>query len=198
MGVQGCSLPPIPDSTMRFDSSISRPVLDPVIRRYFGIALLALLADLCTKEVAVRWLGDHGFLNLTERFTLMLVWNTGSAGGISIGPFTTELNVLMTVMAMGLVYTVVRPMAAIDPRAVLPLALVSGGAAGNLLSMLWGPPGVADFIGIRLTKDTTIVANVADFALWAGALLLAPVAMTLVRMVREERAQAQMAATTVS
>lgn len=53
-----------------------------------------------------------------------------------------------------------------------------------------GPPGVADFIGIRLTKDTTIVANVADFALWTGALLLAPVAMTLVRLVREERAQA--------
>jgi lipoprotein signal peptidase len=183
---------------MRSDSPISRPVSastagsvsDPVIRRYLGFAVLACLADLCTKEVAVRSLGEHGFVSLTDRFALMLVWNTGSAGGVSIGPFTTELNVLMTLLAMGLVFTVVRPMAAIDPRATLPLALVSGGAAGNLLSMLWGPSGVADFIGIRLTKDTTIVANVADFALWTGALLLAPVVLTLVRMVRAERAQA--------
>ncbi|BAH40059.1 MAG TPA: hypothetical protein DGD08_12085 [Gemmatimonas aurantiaca] len=175
---------------MRSDSSISHRVTDPVIRRYLGIAFLACLADLCTKEAAVRSLGEYGFVSLTDRFALMLVWNTGSAGGISIGPFTTELNVIITLLAMGLVLSVVRPMAAVDPRATLPLALVSGGAAGNLLSMLWGPPGVADFIGIRLTKDTTIVANVADFALWTGALLLAPVAMTLVRLVREERAQA--------
>lgn len=179
---------------MRSQPSVPRPVPgfwhDPVVRRYLGVAFLACMADLCTKEVAVRALGEYGFVSLTDRFALMLVWNTGSAGGISIGPLTTELNVLITLLAVGLVLTVVRPMTAIDARATLPLALVSGGAAGNLLSMLAGPSGVADFIGIRLTKDTTIVANVADFSLWLGALLLAPVAMTLVRLVREERAQA--------
>ena len=173
---------------MRFGSSIPRASIDPVLRRYFGLGFIALLADLGTKELAVRTLGDYGVVQLTDRFSLMLVWNTASAGGVSVGPFTTELNVLITLLAMGLVYTVVRPMAAIDARAIVPLALVSGGAAGNLLSMLWGPAGVADFIGIRLTQHTTIVANVADFALWTGAMLLAPVVMTLVRMVREERA----------
>lgn len=168
-------------------SKVQRSVEDPVVRRYLIIAVMTCLVDLCTKEIAVRSLGEHGLVTLSERFALMLVWNTGSAGGLSIGPFTTELNVLMTLLALGLVFSVVRPMAAVDARAVLPLALVTGGAVGNLLSMLGGPPGVADFIGIRVTRETTIVANLADFSLWSGAMLLAPVALTLIRMVRAER-----------
>ena len=81
-------------------------------------------------------------------------------------------------------------LAAIDRRAIPALGLVTGGAIGNLASMMAGPPGVADFIGIRLSADTTMVANVADFALWSGALLLVPVALKLVRLVRAERAAA--------
>ncbi len=167
---------------------------DAVLRRYLGFAVAACLVDLATKDFAVRFLGPHGIERLSDRFSLMLVWNTGSAGGLSIGPFTTQINVLVTLLALGLVYSVVRPMAVVDARAVLPLGLVSGGALGNLLSMLAGPPGVADFLGIRITRETTIVANVADLSLWSGALLLAPVALTLVRLVRAERHAARNAA----
>lgn len=157
-------------------------------RRYLGIAGAACMVDLLTKEVAVRALGDHGVVSLTERLSLTLVWNTGAAGGVTMGPYTWLINVVVTVLALGLVLSVVRPMAAVDPRATMALGLVSGGAVGNLLSIMAGPLGVADFIGIRLTADTTMVANVADFFLWAGALMLAPIGATLVRMARAERA----------
>jgi signal peptidase II len=162
---------------------------DTVTRRYLGIAGAACMIDLLTKELAVRTLGDHGLVSLTERLSLTLVWNTGAAGGVSMGPFTWLINVAVTILALGLVLSVVRPMASVDPRATMALGLVSGGAVGNLLSMVAGPFGVADFIGIRLTADTTMVANVADFFLWTGALMLAPTAATLVRMARVERAE---------
>lgn len=162
---------------------------DPVTRRYLGITMAACLVDLATKWVAVRSLGEWGLYPLSERFWFTLVWNTGAAGGVSIGPFTWLINVIVTVAALYLVMTVVRPMAAVDPRATISLGLVSGGAFGNLFSIVAGPRGVADFIAIRLTEETTMVANVADLFLWAGALMLVPVGATLVRLVRAERAE---------
>jgi signal peptidase II len=162
---------------------------DTAIRRFLGIAGVACALDLLTKEAAVRGLGEYGLVPMTERLWLTLVWNTGAVGGVSMGPFTWLINTLVTVLALGLVLSVVRPIAALDQRATTALGLVSGGAVGNLLSMMAGPVGVADFIAIRLTEDTTMVANVADFFLWSGALLLIPVGATLVRLARLERAQ---------
>jgi len=160
---------------------------DPIVHRFGAVALVALLADLGTKELAVRILGSSGYVDLTERLAFFLVWNTGVTGGVSVGPFTASLNVLVTVMALWLVLTVVRPMAQVDARATLALGMVTGGALGNLASIVAGPPGVADFIAVRLSADSTMVANVADLFLWGGALMLAPVALTLLRLVREER-----------
>lgn len=161
---------------------------DSALRRFVGIAIAAAAVDLLTKEVAVRQLGEHGFYALSERLALMLVWNTGAAGGVSLGPSTWLLNVIVTVLALGLVISVVRPMAAVDPRATMALGLVSGGAVGNLASIVAGPAGVADFLAVRLTPEITMVANVADLFLWTGAAALFPVGATLVRMVRQERA----------
>lgn len=161
---------------------------DRLVHRFAAVAGLAMLADLGTKALAVRLLGTSGYVDLTERLAFFLVWNTGVTGGVSVGPFTASINVLVTVMALWLVLTVVRPMAQVDARATLALGMVTGGALGNLASIVAGPPGVADFIAVRLSADSTMVANVADLFLWGGALMLAPVALTLLRLVREERA----------
>ena len=177
--------------------SISRPSTflplfrDSAIRRFVGIAVAACGVDLLTKEIAVRSLGETGWVTLTDRLSLTLVWNTGTAGGSSIGPFTWLLNVVVTVLALGLVMSVVRAMAAVDTRSTMALGLVSGGALGNLGSIVAGPVGVADFLAVRLSDDLTMVANVADLFLWAGALTLVPVGATLVRMAREERRAAR-------
>lgn len=169
-------------------SFISPLSTDSALRRYLGIAVAACGVDLLTKEIAVRSLGETGLVTLTERLSLTLVWNTGAAGGVSIGPLTWLLNVVVTVLALGLVMSVVRAMAAVDSRSTMALGLVSGGALGNLASIVAGPHGVADFLAVRLTDDLTMVANVADLFLWVGALALVPVASTLVRMARAEKA----------
>lgn len=173
---------------MRFPAaSLPQAFREPAVRRYLAYAGVALALDATTKLMAVSWLSDDRVVALNDFFSFLLVWNTGGAGGVSLGPFTAQLNVLITVLALFLVGSVMRPLSAYDARASVALGLVSGGALGNLGSILSGPHGVADFIGMRITSDTTIVANVADFMLWSGALLLAPVAWTLVQRARAEQ-----------
>ena len=172
-------------------------LFDTVRARFIGMTAAVAAVDLLSKDVAVRSLGSAGVVPFSDRFSLFVVFNTGSVGGVQVGPYTWHLNVLVTLVAVGLIASVVQAMATVDRRATRALALVAGGAIGNLLSMLFGPDGVADFVAIRLTADTTIVANVADLALWAGAAMLAPVALLLLRMARTERAERATCATMV-
>jgi signal peptidase II len=160
--------------------------------RWFGYTMVASLTaavDLASKQVAFATIGLDGAVPLYGRFALMPVFNTGSAGGVMIGPWTWQINVLVTLAALVLITSVVHPLRAISPRATLALGLVAGGAIGNLLSMIAGPEGVADFLAVTLAGDTTIVMNVADLALWGGALLLLPVVTALVRAIRAERSE---------
>ncbi len=168
-------------------SSRVQGILEQARFRFAAITAAVAAVDLVTKEIATRSLGSTGLVSVSDRFSLFLVYNTGSAGGVSVGPYTMQLNVLVTVLAVALIAWVVQAMALVDSRATRALAFVAGGAVGNLASMLFGPAGVADFLGIQLSANTTIVANVADFALWAGAAMLAPVAMLLFRLARAER-----------
>lgn len=168
-------------------SSVSLPSTG-VFGRYVGFAAIAAGADLVTKAIATAFLQDGRLVHLVDRASLFLVYNTGTTGGMSIGPFTFAFNVIVTIAAIAMIMRIVSPLAAVDSRAVVAAALVTGGAAGNLASMLAGPSGVADFLAIDLNNGATIVMNGADLLLWIGALMLLPVIARLIRLVRAERA----------
>ncbi len=162
-----------------------------VLPRYLMLAGAMTAADLLTKTVATVWLRDGRFVELTDRLGFTLLYNTAGAGGNTVaGPHAWLVNVLLTVLALLLVAWVVQPLAAVHRGAVLALACVSGGAMGNLLSMLFGPRGVCDFLAVTLPSDVTIVMNGADLELWTGALLLAPVVRHLLRTLRLQRSRA--------
>jgi signal peptidase II len=152
---------------------------------YSAVAAIAAGADLLAKQAAVSMLGDR-VVPLLDRLSLTLVYNMGSAGGVMVGQYTWQLNVITTIMALVLITAVASSLIAVDRRATLALGLIAGGAIGNLASMLAGPEGVADFLALQLSSDLTIVMNVADLALWFGALSLAPVVVTLVKAIRAE------------
>ncbi len=168
-----------------------------VMKRFVSVALVAAMTDLVTKVVAASALDSAQIVSISERLSFMLVYNTGSAGGVSIGPYTWAVNVAVTLVAIAMVLRIVQALAAVDPRATLPLALVTGGAIGNLASMIAGPEGVADFIAVQISESSTMVMNVADLWLWGGALMLAPVVVRLVTAVRAERRHARAGASTV-
>lgn len=149
------------------------------------MAALVALIDVATKQVAAQTLG-RGMVDLTDRLSLFLVYNTGGAGGYSYGPATTPVNVAVTVIAIIVILIIVPELGRLHRLAVPALAFVSGGAAGNLSSMLTGPAGVADFLAVHLGEHT-IVFNLADVALWLGALMLVPVVVFLVEQIRLQR-----------
>ncbi len=152
---------------------------------YLAIAAGVGLLDWVTKALAVTFLTNHTQV-VTDRLALMIVFNTGGAGGMSWGPHTWLINVCVTAVAVLMISLVVTPLARVDRRALLALGLVAGGATGNLVSMVLGPEGVADFLAIRFS-DSAVVANLADLALWSGALLLIPVVRSLLMAIRAER-----------
>ena len=155
--------------------------------RFLALAAVVAGIDLLSKAVAAGALSNARVVTLGERIGFMLVYNTGTAGGLSIGPYTWAVNVLVTLGAIAMVLRIVQALADVDPRSTLPLALVTGGAAGNLASMMVGPQGVADFIAVQITQSSTMILNVADLFLWSGALLLVPVVVRLVNAVRAEQ-----------
>jgi lipoprotein signal peptidase len=160
-------------------------VLSGVMRRYLTIAAMVAAADLATKALAGAALMEGQLHAWGDRLGLMLVYNMAGAGGMTFGSHTWSVNVYLTAIALALVARVVGPLAALHRGAPLALALISGGALGNLLSLLGGPAGVCDFLSLRVSSESTIVMNVADLELWAGALLLIPVAQRLVRALRQ-------------
>lgn len=163
---------------------------------YLIAASCAALLDTSSKMAAVQML-DASSVSLGDRFALMLVFNQGAVGGVSWGPHTWLINVCLTATAVTMISFIVVHLAKIDRRASLALGLVAGGAAGNLASMLQGN-GVPDFLALRF-PDSAVVCNVADLALWAGALMLFPVVRTLLRAIRVERqAKVRLAAVLVN
>lgn len=154
--------------------------------RFIRIAAIWAVVDLGLKAVATVFLADGNIIRLTDGLSLMLVYNVGGAGGLMIGPYTGLINVLVTLLAVAMVFRIVTPIAQFDARSVLALGLVTGGALGNLASMLTGPKGVADFLSISIGSTTSIVINGADMLLWTGALLLIPVVAKLAAAVLSE------------
>ena len=160
--------------------------------RFIGWAAVVLLLDLTSKQWAITALADQA-MPLVDRFSLFLVFNTGLAGGASIGPWTWLVNALGTIATVGMVVGVVVPLARVDHRAAAAMGMVAGGALGNLASILGEARGVPDFLALRLS-DAWVIFNVADIGLWVGALLLVPVVIGLAQLVAAERRQARWAA----
>jgi signal peptidase II len=77
---------------------------------------------------------------------------------------------IVALVILGRLYSATRP--GDVPRA-LALALVCGGAIGNLIDRVKSPFGVVDFIDIGLGDSRWPTFNIADMAVSLGAFLLA-------------------------
>lgn len=173
---------PMPGASRLSSQSVSD---SRVALRFIGWAALAVIADLGTKYWAVSSLGERTIV-LSDWFSMMLVFNTGVAGGASIGPHTWLINVIGTLATVLLVISVVLPLARVDGRAAIAMGLIAGGASGNLASIIGEPRGVPDFLAQQV-GDSIIVYNVADVALWIGAAILIPITVGLVTVIKKDR-----------
>jgi signal peptidase II len=138
------------------------------------IAFVAVL-DVVTKAIAVRELLPqrlpHPVWGTALRFTL--VYNPGAAFGLHLGPQSRWIFTALTVVALVILARLYRATMRGDAPRVLALALVCGGAIGNLLDRLRSDLGVVDFIDVGFGDARWPTFNVADMAVSCGAVLLA-------------------------
>lgn len=135
-----------------------------------------VVLDVLTKYWAVEALTppnvrSHAVLGEWLRFTL--VYNKGAAFGLSVGEWSRWIFTVLTLGALGLLWHLYKETARGDTWRVIAIALVTGGALGNLVDRLRWSRGVVDFIDVGLAGWRFWTFNVADIGVTCGAILLA-------------------------
>jgi signal peptidase II len=143
--------------------------------RWFWPFVIALLVTDCATKRAVEQrlaLGDpQPVVGDVVRFTLS--YNTNAAMGFQLGGDSRRLVLsaltIAALIALGFLYHRTRPS---ERLRVIGVALVAGGALGNLIDRIRSSAGVVDFIDVGVRNVRFWTFNVADMGITAGAILL--------------------------
>jgi signal peptidase II len=154
--------------------------------RFWTVFLAIVLVDISTKRLAVNGLVPYVPRNVVDdvlRFTL--AFNSGGAMSLSLGPSSRwwfTLLSIATLFVLGYMYKNTSPT---DRLQLASLALICGGAVGNLLDRLRSPLGVVDFIDIGIGTHRFWTFNFADLGVTLGTAMLTWI--LCIRASREER-----------
>jgi signal peptidase II len=150
-------------------------VFDRKARWFWPVSATLVLADCSTKELVESVLrrdpGPHALLGDWLRLTL--AYNTGAALNLDLGSGSRFIFSALAFLAIALLLGLYRRTAPDAALRAAALALVIGGALGNLLDRLRSPLGVVDFIDIGVGNTRFWTFNVADLGVTVGAVLLA-------------------------
>lgn len=137
--------------------------------RYVGLAFAVVVIDQLTKTWAVNALDDGRIIDVIWTLRFALGFNSGMAfsQGEGIGPI---IGVIALIAVAALLISLRRTG---STTASIGVALVCGGAAGNVIDRLfrgdgWLHGAVVDFIDVQWWP----VFNIADAAITVGAVLL--------------------------
>ena len=146
-----------------------------------SIAELALWAtgvatvDLASKQIALDTLSARGaapvaLIDHAVRFAIVL--NDQSAFGVSLGPYTWHINLVLTFLGLVLSIVLCPSLTVVDGWAPVMLGLIAGAATGNMVSLVFSPDGVPDFIAVTGGHGHEWVFNLADVAALVGIVML--------------------------
>jgi signal peptidase II len=125
-------------------------------------ALLVVIADQVTKQLALSGLADGPVDLIAGALTLRLTFNSGGAFGVLQG--WPGLFLLATAVVVAVILMWVRRLE--DPRWALPLGMVLGGGLGNVFDRIFRDTNgqVVDFIDLHWWP----VFNLADASIVIG------------------------------
>jgi len=143
-------------------------------RVFWPLLSLLVLTDCTTKMLAEARLGPENVPHevLGDVVQLTLAYNRGAATGIEIGEWSRPVFTLLAIGILAVLGTMYRNATASDRWLALGLALIAGGAVGNLLDRLRSERGVVDFIDIGVGSYRFWIFNVADIGVVVGASVL--------------------------
>ena len=143
--------------------------------RWFWLSLLILAADRCTKLAIEAYTRESfRYIVVPGLVTLVHSHNPGIAFGLFADVRSKWLAALLIASSAGVIVLLAWLLAADHtrgPRGRAGLALILGGAAGNLMDRLLHG-SVTDFFEVRLGSYHWPAFNVADSAITIGAALV--------------------------
>lgn len=144
-------------------------------RVFWPLASLLVLADCSSKraiEETTPLIGvPQPIVDNVLRFTLS--YNQGAAFSTHFGPYQRWILIGVAVAILVVLARSYRQITLMGRVATAGLALVVGGAVGNLLDRLISSRGVVDFIDVGIGASRFYLFNVADAGVSVGAALLA-------------------------
>lgn len=156
------------------------------MRLYVAVVGAVLVLDIATKLLVQRTLRLYDPVPIVgDYIRLTYLFNPGAAFGLHLGAYSRVLFGVLGVVAVVVLWLFFRTTPAWDRLRLLAIALVTGGAIGNLIDRVRDVRGVVDFLDVGIGTLRWPVFNVADIAISIGAILLA------VSLWREEQVQAR-------
>lgn len=147
-------------------------MLKSALLKWLGVALAVIVADHLTKFWVSSTLDYQEFIPVLPFFSLVLVHNTGAAFSFlaDAGGWQRWFFIGVGVVATIVIVRLLNRHAA-EPRLAFSLALVLGGALGNVIDRVaFGH--VVDFLYFHYRGFAWPAFNVADMAISVGAVLL--------------------------
>jgi signal peptidase II len=141
--------------------------------RFWTIFLSIVLLDVATKRFAVTALIPYVPRNVIDdvvRFTL--AFNSGGAMSLSLGPSSRWWFTVLSLATLVVLAYMYRQSSPADKIQIASLALICGGAVGNLIDRIRSPRGVVDFIDIGINTHRFWTFNIADMAVTIGTATL--------------------------
>lgn len=142
---------------------------------FWPVLLVVVGLDLVTKQLAVAHLGRVPVRVLGDWLALRLVYNPGAAFGLYAGEHSRWIFMGLALIALVVLGMMVWHTPPAQRIKLTALALVCGGAVGNLIDRVRSPRGVVDFIDVWIGTFHWPTFNVADMAVSCGAIVLAAV-----------------------
>ena len=141
-------------------------------RTCVAIAGVVLAFDLATKW----WVGSALVLGdsvplVGDWIRLTYVTNPGAAFGLHVGEYSRAVFTVLALTALAVIAVALRGTPDSDRGRVAALALVGGGATGNLIDRV-SRGAVVDFMDVGFGAVRWPVFNVADVGVTVGALVL--------------------------
>lgn len=143
-------------------------------RLFWIIAAVVIVLDQITKFVAEAVLLRSAAVSVFGDWAqLRLVYNRGAAFGLHVGPYSRWFFFAVAIIAIIVLIRMSRETPVADRFRQSALALIAGGAAGNLIDRIRSAQGVVDFIDVGIGTLRWPTFNVADIAVTCGAIALA-------------------------
>ncbi len=144
------------------------------VRLLAVVLATVVLLDLVTKTlVQSNFTLDQQVDVLGSVIRLTYIQNPGAAFGLYFGPWSRQIFLALSLVALVVLAALYWYTPAPDKARLLAIALLCGGALGNLVDRMRSPRGVVDFVDVGLGAIRWPVFNVADIAVTTGAIVLA-------------------------